>query len=54
MGSNALLWVITAAVLFETTALHLILRSSHPYWAWGFTISTLSLLPVIWKRLRVK
>jgi hypothetical protein len=46
--------VIVGAVLFETAALHLILRKSHPYWAWGFTISSLSVLPVVWKRLRVK
>jgi len=46
--------VITFAVLFETAGLHLILHKRHPYWAWGFTLSSLSLLPVVWKRLRVK
>ena len=46
--------MITFAVLFETAGLHLILHKRHPYWAWGFTLSSLSLLPVVWKRLRVK
>jgi len=51
-SSKALFGVIAFAVLFETFFLHFIVSQHHPRIAWVVTLSSLSLLPLIWSRVR--
>lgn len=50
--SSALLGVIAFAILLETLVLHVIVHKSHPWIAWTLTVSSLSLIPWIWSRLK--
>ena len=52
VASPALLGVLTLVILLETFFLHLIVHQSHPWVAWALTLSSLSLIPWIWSRLR--
>jgi hypothetical protein len=53
-SSSALAGVITFAILLETAVLHVIVHRSHPWIAWTLTVSSLSLIPVIRKKLRTR
>jgi hypothetical protein len=46
--------VLTFVILLETGVLHLVLRKQHPWIAWTLTLSSVSLLPWIWKKFRTR
>jgi hypothetical protein len=52
VASPALLGVVTFAILLETAVLHVIVHTHHPWLAWTLTVSSLSLIPWIWSRLK--